>query len=69
MGFEVNVSLSDDLDVTEVLQRADRFDFTGGKYATGDQIYFTAQSKDRKVLIQYSVEGHRLVLLRVSYFY
>jgi hypothetical protein len=69
VGFEVNVSLAEDLDVTEVLQRADRFDFTGGKYATGDQVYFTAQSKDRKVLIQFSVDGHRLVLSRVSYFY
>src|SRR5260370_17184988 len=30
VGFAVFASRADDLDVTEVLQRADRFDFTGG---------------------------------------
>jgi hypothetical protein len=69
VGFEINASRADDLDVRDILERADRFDFTGGKYAGGDQVYFTAQSKDRKVLVQFSVNGHRLVLSRVSYFY
>jgi hypothetical protein len=69
VGFEVFASRADDLEIGEVLQRADRFDFTGGKYADGDQVYFTAQSKDKKILIQFSVEGHRSVLSRVSYFY
>jgi hypothetical protein len=69
VGFQVFASRSDDMDINEVLQRADRFDFTGGKYASGDQVYFSAQSKDKKILIQFDVEGHRSVLSRVSYFY
>jgi hypothetical protein len=69
IGFEVFASQADNLDVNEVLQRADRFDFTSGKYANGDQVYFSAQSKDRKMLVQFEVDGHRLVLSRVSYFY
>jgi hypothetical protein len=68
-GFEVNATPADDLDVSDVLLRADQFDFIGGKFAGGGQVYFTARSKDRKVLIQYEVVGHRLVLSRVSYFY
>jgi len=69
IGFEVFASRADDLDIGDVLQRADRFDFTGGKYASGDQVYFSAQSKDKRILIQFNVEGHRSVLSRVSYFY
>jgi hypothetical protein len=69
VGFEVIASRSDDLDIGEVLQRADRFDFSGGKYANGDQVFFSAQSKDKKVLIQFDAEGHRSVLSRVTYFY
>lgn len=69
VGFQVSVSRADDLDIGEVLQRGDRFDFTGGKYSDGDQVYFSAESKDKKVLIQFNVEGHRSLLSRVSYFY
>jgi len=69
VGFEVFASRADALDVNEVLQRAEQFDFSGGKHAGGDQVYFIAQSKDKKVLIQYEVDNHRLVLSRVSYFY
>lgn len=69
VGFQVVASREDSLDVNEVLQRAERFDFTSGKYADGDQVYFSAESKDRKVLILFSVDGHKLVLSRVSYFY
>jgi hypothetical protein len=69
VGFEVNASKADDLDINEILQRADRFDFTSGKYANGDQVYFIAQSKDKKIVIQFDVEGHRTVLSRVSYSY
>jgi hypothetical protein len=69
VGFEVFASRADDLDIGNVLQRADRFEFTGGKYASGDQVYFSAQSKDKKILIQFDVEGHRSVLSRVSFFY
>jgi hypothetical protein len=69
VGFEVNPSKADDLDIMEVLQRADRFDFTSGKYANGDQVYFIAQSKDKKIVIQFDVEGRRTVLTQVSYSY
>jgi hypothetical protein len=69
VGFEVNASRADALDVSEVLQRADRFDFTGGKYAGGDQVYFIAQSKDKKIVIRFDIEGLRAVLTRVSYSY
>jgi hypothetical protein len=69
IGFEVTASRADDLNISDVLQRADRFDFTGGKYTGGDQVYFSAQSKDKKILIQFNVEGHRSVLSRVTYFY
>jgi hypothetical protein len=69
VGFEVNASRADDLNVNEILQRADRFDFTGGKYADGDQVYFIARSKDKKIVIQFDVEGLRTVLSRVSFSY
>jgi hypothetical protein len=69
VGFQVIASQADSLDVGEVLQSADRFDFSGGKYANGDQVFFSAQSKDKKLLIQFDAEGHRSVLSRVTYFY
>ena len=69
IGFKVLASQEDDLNVDEVLQRADRFDFTGGKYSNGDAVYFSAQSKDRKMLIQFGVQGHRSILSSVSYYY
>jgi len=69
IGFEVLISQADDLDIGEVLQRPDAFDFTGGKYANDDQVYFMAQSKDKKIRIQFNVEGRRSLLSRVSYFY
>jgi hypothetical protein len=69
VGFEVFASRADALDVNEVLQSADRFDFTSGKFAGGDQVYFIAQSKDKKTTIQFGVDHHRLLLSRVSYLY
>lgn len=69
IGFEVFASRADDLDIGEVLQQADLFDFAGGKYAGGEQAYFKAQSKDKKILIQFRVDGRRSILSLVSYFY
>jgi hypothetical protein len=69
VGFQVNTSQADALDVSEVIDRADQFTFTGGKIAGSDQVYFIAQSKDKKVVIQFNIEGHRTVLSRVSYSY
>jgi hypothetical protein len=69
LGFEVFASQADDLDVGEVLQQGDRFDFSGGKYAGSDQVFFIAQTKDKKILIQFRVDGRRSILSLVSYFY
>ncbi|HXA76551.1 MAG TPA: hypothetical protein VNV41_05410 [Candidatus Acidoferrales bacterium] len=69
VGFEVNPSKADDLDIKEILERADRFDFISGKYANDDRVYFIAQSKDKKIAIQFDVEGRRPVLTRVSFSY
>jgi len=68
-GFEVSASRGDDLDINEVLQHADLFDFTGGKYSNGDQVYFSAAKKDKKMLIHFDVQGHRSVLSSVTYYY
>ncbi|HXY77800.1 MAG TPA: hypothetical protein VEH47_03250, partial [Candidatus Acidoferrales bacterium] len=69
VAFEVPASLSDSLDVSEVLQQADRFDFAGGKNTDSNQVYFSAQSKDKKILIQFGVQGHKPVLSSVRYSY
>jgi hypothetical protein len=69
VAFEVLATQADSLEVTEVLQQADRFDFAGGKDTDGDQVYFSAQSKDKKILIRFEVQGHRSVLSRVRYSY
>jgi hypothetical protein len=67
--FDVVALESDALDVADVLEQADRFDFGSGKDPTTQKVYFTARSKDKKVLIQFDIEGHRTVLSKVSYFY
>lgn len=69
VGYAVFASRADELDINEILQNAYRFDFAGGRYANGDQVYFSAQSKDQKILIQFDMEGHRSVLSRVSFTY
>jgi len=68
-GFEVLASESDALDVAEVLEQADRFAFTSGKDPRTEMVYFTAQSKDRKILIEFVVRGRRTALSRVRYSY
>ena len=69
VGYEVLVSQADDLNIDEVLQRADGFDFTGGKYSNGDSVYFSAQSKDKRIRIQFDVRGHRSLLASVFYYF
>jgi hypothetical protein len=69
VGYEVSATRADDLDIGEVLQQADRFDFAGGKYSDGGRTYFSAQSKDKKLRILFDVDGSRTVLSRVSFFY
>jgi hypothetical protein len=69
VAFEVRASQADSLDVNEVLRQADQFDFAGGKETNGDQVYFSAQRKDKKILIRFEVQGHRSVLSWVRYVY
>jgi hypothetical protein len=68
-GYVVSATRSDDLNVNEVLQRGDLFDFTGGKYSNGDRVYFSAAKKDKKMLIQFHVQGHISALSSVTYYY
>jgi hypothetical protein len=69
IAFEVLASSADSLDVTEILQRADRFDFAGSKDTDSDEVYFIAQSKDKKILIRFEAQGHKSVLSSVRYSY
>jgi hypothetical protein len=69
VGFDVDATQEDELDVNNILQHADGFNFNGGKFNDGGQVYFTAQSKDKRILIQYQMVAHRLVLARVSFYY
>jgi hypothetical protein len=69
VAFEVPASRADSLEVTEVLQQADRFDFAGGKDTDSDQVHFSAQSKDKKILIRFDVQDHKSVLSWVRYSY
>ena len=69
VAFDVPASLADSLDLTEVLQQADRFDFAGGKDTDSNQVYFNAQSKVKKILIRFEVQGHKSVLSWVRYSY
>ena len=68
-GYEVITYGDEALDVGDVLEKADQFDFASGKYAKTDQIFFSARKKDSNVLIEYRIEGHRSVLSRVTYNY
>jgi hypothetical protein len=67
VAFEALASRADSLEVTEVLQQADRFDFAGGKDM--DSVYFSAQSKDKKILIRFEVQRRKSVLSWVRYSY
>jgi hypothetical protein len=68
-GFEVVASESDTLDVADILEQADRFEFTSGRDPQTQKIFFTAESRDRKVLIEFEGQGHRMILSRVRYAY
>ena len=68
-GFEVVASEADSLDVDDVLEQADRFQFTSGKDPGSQTVYFTAQTRDRKVAIDFELRGHRMILTRVRYAY
>lgn len=68
-GFEVAASPSDVLNITDVLELADQFDYSSGKDPQTRSTYFAAETKDRKVLIRFNLVGRQMVLSRVTYFY
>ncbi len=69
VAFDVVATAADSMDVNEILQEADRFDYAGGRDTNGDQVYFTAQSKDKKLRIRFDVHAHKLFLTWVQYSY
>jgi hypothetical protein len=68
-SFEVLASESDSLDVDDILEQADRFQFASGRDPQTQKVYFTAQSRDKKMRIRFELQGHRMVLSRVHYSY
>ena len=68
-ALEVVVSLAETMDIGDVLARADEFDFLSERDAESKEISFSARSKDKSVLIEYRMMGHRSVLSRVTYNY
>jgi hypothetical protein len=66
-GYEVITYGDEALDVSDVLEKADQFDFASGKYAKTEQIFFSAHKKESNVLIEFRIEGRRSVLSRVTY--
>lgn len=69
IAFEVVATAADSLDLVEILRQADAFRFTGAKDLASDPPYFTAESKDKRILIRYEVQGRRSVLARVRFSY
>jgi hypothetical protein len=69
VGFEVVVTHTESLDVNDVLQQGDQFEFTSGKDTRSQGVYFIARSKDQKIVLRFDMQGHRSVLTRVTYSY
>jgi hypothetical protein len=69
LGFEVLTSHAETLDVGDVLEQADQFEFTSGKDEQSQKVHFKAQTKDKKVLIEYDMQGRQSILSRVRFFY
>lgn len=67
IAFEVIATPTDSLELTEILRHAESFQFNGAKDSGSDQPYFTAETKDKKILIRYEVQGRRSVLVRVRF--
>ena len=45
LGFEVLPAGAETLDLAELMQQADQFDFSGGKDANTGEPYFTAEAR------------------------
>jgi len=45
------------VELAEIIEQADRFEFSGGKDPDTGVTNFTAQSKDKKILIAYQMQG------------
>jgi len=69
IGFEVEVPPGENLDIGELLERADQFEFTSDKDKQSQKVRFTARTRDGKILIEYEMNGRQSILSRVSYFY
>jgi hypothetical protein len=69
IAFEVLPSAAETLDLSELLQSADRFEFSGGKDPESGKPYFIAESKDKTIRIEYTLQGRVPILTRVRYVY
>jgi len=69
VGFEVSPSRAETLEVTDILQQADQFNFSGGKEVNDSKVYFTVESRDKKMLMKFQMLGRMPVLVRVDYSY
>lgn len=69
VGFEVSPSRAETLEVTDILQQADQFSFSGGKEVNDGKVYFTVESRDKKMVMKFQMLGRVPVLVRVSYAY
>ena len=69
LGFEVLPAGAETLDLAELMQQADQFDFSGGKDANTGEPFFTAEAKSKKIVIQYTLQGRMPRLVNVKYLY
>jgi hypothetical protein len=69
LGFEVLPTAAQTLELADIIEQADRFDFSGGKDPDTGETNFFALSKDKKLLIEYQLQGRVPILVRVRYLY
>jgi hypothetical protein len=69
IAFEVPVPPGENLDIGDVLERADQFEFTSDKDRQSQKVHFAARTRDGKILIEYEIQGRQSILSRVSYYY
>jgi hypothetical protein len=69
VAYEVIGTAADSLDLAEIIRHADTFQFTGAMDSESNEPYFIAESKNKRILIRYEVQGRRSVLARVRFSY